>query len=159
MISGLWNRITGAIAGLQSRRRPALGEERRQVPRFICRCAVTWESGATRGEGELRELSSTGLRLRTDRAVLAGSRIRVRPLAAGGEQPLPLDMVFGTVVYSKSRKGKVEIGIELINPDRISRFAWFHQLRRERESPLPAFGARHGALHLVPSSTSARKRH
>lgn len=153
MMSELWSRITGAIAGWHKSRR--LVAERQQAPRFICCCAVVWESGPLRGEGELRELSATGLRLRTDQPVLAGRGIRVRPQGVGSEQPLPMDMVFGTVVYSRSRKGKVDIGVELVNPERMSRYAWFHQLRREGESALPSFPPRRGGLHLVRGTTTS----
>lgn len=147
MMNELWSRIAGAIAGWQRPRQAV--ESRPQAPHFICCCAVIWEAGPLRGEGELRELSATGLRLRTDQAVLAGRNIRIRPQPLGPEAPLPMDMVFGTVVYSRSRKGRVDIGVELSHPERMSRFAWFHQLRREGESPLPTLSSRRPGLHLV----------
>jgi hypothetical protein len=155
----LWNRIAGAIARLHRKRQPV--QNRRQAPRFICCCAVTWEAGAERGEGELREVSATGMRLRTDQALLAGQHIRIRPATAGAEQPLPLDVAVGTVIYSKSRRGKVEVGVELIHPERISRFAWFHQLRRDPEtvgSPLPSVLPRSGGLHIVESQPKQPRR-
>ena len=151
-MADLWKRIAGAIARLHRPREPR--QDKRQAPRFICCCAVAWEAGGYRGEGELREVSSTGLRLRTDRALLAGRHIRIVPLAAGGEPPLSLDVTLGTVVYSKSRKGKVDVGVELLHPERISRFSWFHRPRQEREgaSSLPSLTAPCARLHIVGPS-------
>jgi hypothetical protein len=151
-MSELWKKIAAAIARLQKKRVQVQGN-RRQVPRFICCRAVVWECGCLRGEGELREVSTTGMRLRTDQALLAGRTIRIRPLASGVEPSLPLDIVFGTVIYSKSRRGKVDVGVELLSPEKISRFAWFHQLRSEGErktvSPMPSILPSKAALHLV----------
>lgn len=104
--------------------------ERRRAPRFICCTKVLWEVGRESGEGLLREVSSTGLRLRSDRAFLAGKHIRVRPLAATDAAPLSTDVAIGTVVYSRRRTGGYEVGVEFINPERISRFAWIGQLVR-----------------------------
>jgi hypothetical protein len=97
------------------------------------------------------------MRLRTDQVVLAGHSIRVRPLQPGSERPLSLDVVIGTVVYSRSRHGKVDIGIELLQPEKISRFAWFHQLRGQGRRTSPARPLRllgTEKLHLVGTRLS-----
>jgi hypothetical protein len=160
-MSELWKKIAAAIARLQKKPVQAEGN-RRQVPRLICCRAVVWECGCQRGEAELREVSTTGMRLRTDQALLAGRHIRIRPLASGVEPPLPLDMVFGTVIYSKCRKGKVDVGVELSSPERLSRFAWFHQLRCEGKqkavSPMASILPSKASLHLVGKAPDGLKK-
>lgn len=140
-VKKLWSRILAVFGKLQPIRRSAALQPsgRRAAPNLICRCAVSWEAGRQRGRAELRQISPTGMRLRADQMVLAGSRIAIRPLGATTEAPSALDVVFGTVVYSRSREGKIDLGVELLHPEKISRFAWFHQLRGEaRPAAVPA---------------------
>lgn len=116
------------LSGSRPKVTPAV--ERRRAPRFICSAAVLWEVGREQGEAQLREVSATGLRLFAPRAFLAGKHIRVRPLSTSDSAPLSTDVAIGTVVYSRPRSKGFEVGVELINPERISRFAWIGQLTR-----------------------------
>ena len=102
--------------------------DRRGAARFICAVPVVWESGRIQGEAELREISSTGMKIWTSSAILAGKHIRVRPLDSLDAAPLTLDVAIGTVIYSRSRSCGFEVGVALVNPERISRFAWIGQL-------------------------------
>ncbi len=153
----LWNRISRVIARWTGR---TASRDRRSEPRLICCCEVIWESQGRRGEGQLREVSSTGLRLFTDHAVLAGRPIRVLPKPVDSVEPLPLDIAMGTVAYSKSRRGRIEIGVHLSSPERFSRYSWLHQLRREPElprlSPSPPISSRIPRLTVVGASDSRR---
>ncbi|MCA9777312.1 MAG: PilZ domain-containing protein [Candidatus Eremiobacteraeota bacterium] len=160
----LIRRISQSIRDL-TRREPAEGSiERRRSPRTICSAPIVWEVGREQGEGQLRELSGTGLKLWSDRAILAGKHIRVRPLDCDGGGALNIDMAIGTVVYSRCRgRGPTgrsfEVGVELVNPERISRFAWIGRLTRQRAvSPalpqvLPAGGS--PQLRLLSGRSSA----
>ena len=128
----LWNRISRVIARWTGR---STSGYRCSEPRLICCCEVIWESQGRRGEGQLREVSSTDLRLFTDHAVLVGRPIRVLPKPSDAVDPLPLDSALGTVAYSRSRRGRIEIGVRLTSPELFSRYSWLHQLRREPELP------------------------
>lgn len=128
----LWNRISRVIARWTGRLAPGC---RPSEPRLICCCEVIWESQGRRGEGQLREVSSTSLRLFTDHAVLVGRPIRILPKPSDAVDPLPLDIAMGTVAYSRSRRGRIEIGVRLTSPERFSRYSWLYQLRREPELP------------------------
>lgn len=123
--------------------------DRRLTPRFICSAPVLWEVGRMRGEGQLREVSSSGLRLQNNRAFLAGQHIRIRPLISGDAAPLASDVAIGTVVYSRRRRTGFEIGIELINPERISRFAWIGQLTKPTAGVSPVIQVRGSGLKLL----------
>lgn len=128
----LWNKIAQIVA--RWRGRAAHGPARVE-PRLICSCEVFWESQGLRGEGRLREVSSTGLRLYADRAVLAGRPIRVLPKPGDALDPLPLEVAQGVVLYSRSRKGRFEIGVRLGKQEKSSRHGWLHRLRRESDLP------------------------
>lgn len=151
-MSEFFKKISGALNRLRGRREAPSRGDRRRVPRFICSFAVLWEAGREQGEGVLREVSSTGLRLKTDRAILAGRNIRIRPLKQGPDSPLSLDVAIGTVVYSRKRRDSVEIGVELINPERISRFAWLSTLRQESTQPRGVPTRPSGKLRLLTRS-------
>ena len=139
----LIRRISKSLRDLTRRESPEPPAERRRAPRFICSAPVVWEVGREQGEGELRELSATGMKLWSKRAILAGKHIRIRPLDCDGGGPLTIDMAIGRVVYSRARSrastGCFEVGVELINPELISRFAWVGRLTRQgtTRSPLP----------------------
>ena len=150
-MSGFFRKISEKLRRLGGAPKPiSQALDRRRAPRFICSAAVLWEVGRESGEGVLREVSATGLRLKADRAFLAGKHIRVRPLGTGDAAPLSTDVAIGTVVYSKSRSGGFEIGVEFINPDRISRFAWIGQLTQgSKSSPLPQAHPHSGGLKLI----------
>jgi hypothetical protein len=134
-MSDLFRRISNKLRALSGQRMVRDPMERRRAPRFICSAPVHWQVGREQGEGQLREVSSTGLRIRTNKAFIAGKHIRVRPSGEAGAPPLSTDVAIGTIVYSRPRSGGFEVGIELINPDRISRFAWLGQLTREERVP------------------------
>lgn len=134
----LIKRISDTLRRLGGQRTTPVFSERRRNPRFICSTPVLWEVGRQQGEGELREVSPTGLRLYTGRAFVSGQHIRVRPLTDSEAAPLSSDVAIGTIVYSRRRRGGFEVGVELINPERMSRFAWVGQLTRPRQpSPVP----------------------
>jgi hypothetical protein len=139
----LIRRISKSLREFTGRETPEVPTERRRSTRFICSAPVVWEVGREQGEGELRELSASGMKLWTDRAILAGKHIRIRPLNCDGGGPLTVDLAIGKVVYSRARSrasaGCFEVGVELLNPDRISRFAWVGRLTRQKatKSPLP----------------------
>lgn len=143
------------LGGGKPKAQPAI--ERRRAPRFICSTPILWEVGREQGEAQLREVSTTGLRLRSTRAILAGKHIRVRPLTTSDSAPLSTDVAIGTVIYSKPRRGGYEVGIELINPERISRFAWICQLTRGAQTPgsVPEVRPKEsGGLKLLPGGAS-----
>lgn len=139
----LIRRISKSLRELTKREAPEVPAERRRSSRFICSAPVVWEAGREHGEGELRELSATGMKLWTERAIVAGKRIRIRPVDCDGGGPLTVDMAIGKVIYSRARSrasaGSFEVGVELLNPERISRFAWVGRLTRQggTRSPLP----------------------
>lgn len=135
-MSDLFRRISKTFLKMrgQKARDP---EERRGAPRFICSVPVVWEAGRHQGEAELRELSSTGMKIWTQSAILAGKHIRVRPLDSLDAAPLTLDVAIGTVVYSRSRGGGFEVGVDLVHPEKISRFAWMGQLTSTPSVPSP----------------------
>ncbi len=148
----LIRRISDTLRRLGGQRTTPLLSERRRNPRFICSTPVLWEVGRLQGEGELREVSPTGLRLYTSRAFISGQHIRVRPLTESEAAPLSSDVAIGTIIYSRRRRGGFEVGVELINPERMSRFAWVGQLTRPQQpSPVPrAFPTEpSGRLRLV----------
>ncbi len=157
-MSDFFKKISKALNRLRGRRETPVREERRRDQRFICSLAVLWEAGRQHGEGVLREVSSTGLRLRTDVPILAGRNIRVRPLKQNSE-PLSLDVAIGTVVYSRRRRDSVEIGVELINPDRISRFAWINTLRQRSGLPRAIQTSTSGKLRLVSRQPAPPEAH
>lgn len=145
----LWKTIAGAITWLRPRRPGPRGGV--EEPRFICRCPIEWESEGQRGRGELRQLSGREMRLSTDRPLLAGRPIRVRPVAVGQAPSLLLDVVNGTVLASRrDRRSGAEVTLQLHLPEKVSRFAWFRLLRRpglQRREPAPSATAR--SLRLV----------
>lgn len=151
----LFSRISKSLRSLGKREEPE-PQERRQAPRLICSTPVVWEVGRLQGEGQLRELSATGLKLWSDRAILAGKHIRVRPLLADENSSLTIDVAIGTVVYSKPRNGRFEVGVELVNPERISRFAWIGRMTRQGpgNSAVPKARAAAGLppLRLIPNA-------
>ena len=132
----LIQRISKSLRELTRRDPPEGSAERRRSPRLICSAPVVWEVGREQGEGELRELSATGMKIRSDRAILVGKHIRIRPVDCDGGGPLTIDMAIGKVVYSRARShasaGCFEVGVELLNPERISRFAWVGRLTRQK---------------------------
>lgn len=133
----LWEKLTGALTGLGKRRRTGLPE--RSPPTFICSHPIAWESGWYRGEGELREISPTCVRLRLDRSLLVGRCIEISPRYEEGDECMSLDVVCGVVMQSRRRHGRVEARVQLLYPEQISRLAWLHLLRRECEGlPAPA---------------------
>lgn len=135
-----WRKLTSVLSKW---RRSAPTDDRQSPPRFICRCEVTWQVGSRRGEGQIRELSPTGLRLRTDRAILAGSVIRIQPKVESLET-LAFDVTVGTVVYCRSRAEGMEVGVHLASPERLSRFDWLNQL--QRPGGVPRVAAPSGSL-------------
>lgn len=149
----LFNRISKSLRSLGKREEPE-SLERRQAPRVICSTPVVWESGRQQGEGQLRELSSKGLKLWSDRAILAGKHIRIRPFLADENLSLTIDVAIGTVIYSRPKNGRFEVGVELVNPERISRYAWIGRMTRSepRVSAIPQARAAAGLppLRLVP---------
>lgn len=153
----LFRRITKSLRGLGRRDDKSDTEERRSAPRIICSTPVIWEVGRQQGEGLLRELSSTGLKLLSDRAILAGKHIRLRPLDSD-ESGLVLDVAIGTVVYSRVRDGKFEVGVELVNPERISRYAWIGRMTHTEpgKSVIPEARPVHG-LRLMPGGTPLKR--
>ena len=140
-LKNIWTR-------LQNYRRrigvPSAEVERRAEPRFILSADILWEVGKARGEGELREISDTGLKLRLDRAIVAGKLIYVRPLTGmlqGG--PLRTDFAVGRVVYSRVRGRQFEVGVELLKPESLSRYHWLGRIRHREAAPIelkPAVG-------------------
>lgn len=161
----LIRRISKSLRDLTRRESPDGPAERRRAPRFICSAPVVWEVGREQGEGELRELSATGLKLWSERAILAGKHIRIRPLDCDAGGPLTIDMAIGRVVYSRPRSrasaGCFEVGVELLNPERISRFAWIGRLTRQGpvSSPLPEVLPKGGVpkLRLLDSKSELRE--
>jgi hypothetical protein len=155
----LFRRISKSLRNL-GKREESGPSERRHAPRIICSTPVIWEVGRQQGEGELREISSTGLKLWSERAILAGKHIRVRPLAPD-DSALAIDVAIGTVVYSKARGGRFEVGVELVNPERISRFAWIGRMTKTEPrrsvipEALPATGL--SCLRLLPSGPAIGK--
>lgn len=141
-MASLWNRIFRVFHRWVER---SSRDERAVEPRLICSCDVLWESQGRRGEGQLREVSPTGLRLYTDRAVLVGRPIRVFPKPDDELDPRPLEIAVGTVLYSKKRKGRMEIGVRLNFPERFRHHGWLRELRREHTPP-----------RIVPASQAAR---
>lgn len=141
-MSDFFRKISDTLFRFGSKRRAPAVTERRRSPRFICNAPVLWEVGRCQGEGQLREVSFSGLRLRTNRAFVSGQHIRIRPLTESDAAPLSCDVAIGTVVYSRSRSEGFEIGVELINPERISRFAWMGQLTKpDRSQAVPRMTA------------------
>ncbi|MFA5507525.1 MAG: PilZ domain-containing protein [Vulcanimicrobiota bacterium] len=131
----LFRRISQSIRNLTGREQTG-SSERRRTPRLICSTPVIWEVGREQGTGQLREISAGGLKLWSDRAILAGKHIRIRPGEADDGGALTVDMAIGTVVYSRARGGRFEVGVELVNPERISGCAWVGQpSRQEARSP------------------------
>jgi len=130
-MTDLFRRISNKLRQFGRRVTPSVSKERRRAHRFICSTPVLWEVGREQGEGQLREVSATGLRIFTDRAFLAGKHVRVRPLGVAESVPLSSDVAIGVVVYSRVRSSGYDVGIELLNPERISRFAWIGQLTRQ----------------------------
>ena len=132
----LIRRISKSLREFTRRDPPEAPAERRRSPRFICSAPVVWEVGREQGEGELRELSASGMKIWSNRAILVGKHIRIRPLDCDGGGPLTIDLAIGKVVYSRSRSrasaGCFEVGVELLNPERISRFAWVGRLTRQK---------------------------
>lgn len=139
----LIRRISKSLRELTRRDTPEVSTERRRSPRFICSSPVVWEVGREQGEAELRELSVSGMKIWSDRAILVGKHIRIRPLDCDGGGPLTIDIAIGKVIYSRARSrasaGCFEVGVELLNPERISRFAWVGRLTRQKaaKSPIP----------------------
>lgn len=127
-MSDLFHRLAKTLRRLSGRPEAPPQVDRRRAPRFICSKPVLWELGREQGEGELREISQTGLKLLCARPLLAGKHLRLRPVADTEATTLSLDVVIATVVYSRPKAGRYEIGLELVNPDRISRFAWIGEL-------------------------------
>lgn len=139
-MSGLFQKISQTLRRLGKKAQPVaqpMHADRRGAPRFICSVPVLWEIGRESGDGTLREVSASGLRLRTHRAFIVGKTIRVRPLQTDSKTPLSTDVAIGTVVYSRARGGSFEVGVEFINPERISRFAWMAQLVRGSRTKQP----------------------
>lgn len=128
----VWNKIAQIVARWRGRAMPG---PRRVEPRLICSCEVFWESEGLRGEGRLREVSATGLRLYTDRAVLAGRSIRVVPKPGDALDPLPREVAQGVVLYSRSKDGRFEIAVVLGGQQTNSRHGWLHRLRHESGLP------------------------
>lgn len=134
-MSGLFRKISNTLKRLGRSSSPLESPspvDRRTAPRFICSVPVLWEVGRESGDATLREVSATGMRLKLQRALLAGKNIRVRPAAADDRAPLSSDVAIGQVVYCRARSGMFEIGIEFVNPERISKYAWLKQLLREQ---------------------------
>lgn len=154
-MSGLFHKISQTLRRLGKKAQPAtqpMPADRRSAPRFICSVPVLWEVGREAGDGTLREVSASGLRLRTHRAFVVGKTIRVRPLQTDSKTPLSTDVAIGTVVYSRGRGGAFEVGVEFINPERISRFAWLAQLVRGSRTKQSVSGVSQESgqpLHLV----------
>lgn len=157
-MSELFKKLSSALGRLRGRREVPEREDRRRDQRLVCSMAVLWEAGRQHGEGVLREVSATGLRLRIDVPLLAGRNIRIRPLKQNSE-PLSLDVAIGTVVYSRRRRESVEVGVELINPDRISRFAWLNKLRNRGGQPRGIQTRTSGKLRLVSRTTIPPEAH
>lgn len=103
------------------------------------------------------------MRLRLSRALLAGKNVRVRPAATDNRAPLSTDVAIGQVVYCRARSGVFEIGIEFINPERISKYAWLKQLLREHRVPVsgthPVSEGGRGLSLVKPESDLPSKPH
>jgi PilZ domain-containing protein len=153
----LFRKITESLRGLGRRDENDDAKERRRAQRIICSTPVVWEVGRQQGEGQLRELSATGLKLWSDRAILAGKHIRVRPMPEG-EGALTIDVAIGTVVYSRAKGGRFEVGVELVNPERISRYAWIGRMAQDepRRSAIPEARPLR-ALRLIPGASSLQQ--
>lgn len=134
-MSDIFRRLSNTFRRLAKDTPESEPQERRRAPRLVCSAPVMWEVGREQGEGQLREVSATGLRIRTRRAILAGKHIRVRPRTENDSAPLSTDVAVGTVVYTRKRGSEFELGIELVNPERLSRFAWVSQLLQGARSP------------------------
>jgi PilZ domain len=158
-MSDFFRKISNALGSFRRNRAVQPPEERRRAPRFICSAPVLWEVGREQGEGRLREVSSTGLRLQTKQAFLAGKHIRVRPLTTCETAPLSTDVAIGTIVYSRFKGSGYDVGVELINPERMSRFAWIGQLTRQQDvSSIPQAVPKSGqGLTLVGGTASLEK--
>lgn len=141
-MSDLFKKISQAFSYFKREKRGTERAEKRCAPRFICSVPVLWETARQSGEGELREISATGLRLSSERAVLAGEIVRVRPRSQDGEVVPTIDVAIGSVIYSRWRAGRYEVGIELINPERLSRFAWIGRLVRGEVTLGPSLSKR-----------------
>lgn len=143
----LWHKFVRALALLQPRSAGPSGAL--EEPRFICRCPVTWESAGQRGRAELRQMTAEEMRLLTDRPLLAGCPIRVRPVLVESAPSLLLDEVQGTVLSSRRVSRGVSVVLRLQLPKQVSRFAWFRQLRRPRGGVRPSRSPRQVGLRLV----------
>ncbi len=144
----LWQKIAGALA--RFRPRPLFARSEPEELRFICRCPVTWESGGQRGRAELRQLSGQEMRLYIDRPLLSGRSVRVRPVKVGSAPSLLLDEVQATVLSSRRcRRGGNSVVLRLNLPEKVSRFAWFRQLRRTRRAWTASPPRPDGGLRLV----------
>ena len=134
----LWQKLASLVLWWRGAKPKSTG-----TPSFICRCEIVWEAMGRRGQGQIRELSSTSLRLRTDRPILAGSSIRIQPKVETLDS-LAFDVAWGTVVYCRSRADGMEVGVRLVTPEQISRFGWLHQL--QHPSGVPRVGPSTGSL-------------
>lgn len=139
-MSGLFRRISRTLKwlgrGSQVPVEISAPPQTRSVTRFVCSVPVLWEAGRETGDAVLREVSATGMRLRLNRVLLVGKNLRVRPAPTDKSTPLSSDVAIGSVVYCRALGGGFEVGIELINPERISRYAWIGQLLRQRKGPV-----------------------
>lgn len=147
-MSGLWKSIAGVVARWRHRFWPRSGG---QPPlALICCWPVGWESEGAVGHGEVRHVDRTSLRLYTQRPLLVGRRIVVRSRVSVGAD-LGCDTVQGRVAYSRSRAGRVEVGVELCWPDQLRAFILLQRFGGEPPRPRVARSAR-------PSPRSRRLR-
>lgn len=89
--------------------------------RFICGLPIVWDLGSARGDGVLKEVSSKTLRFKTSRPMEVGKFIRVFP-------PNTSERAIGTVRRSRSLRGEVEITVELVSSELLSRIAFLNQI-------------------------------
>ncbi len=161
-------RILNNLSRFFDRLRGSRDQVQRAPMSVFCSIDVSWKAGPHDGRGEVREFRGETLRMKTDRPLLTGQVIRVEPRDGPSLEGTYLHVAVGTVLYSRKRRGGVEVGGRLLNPERFAHLggsAWtkVEQPCRRRNSgsrgqarPKPVLRLVDSEAHLRRSSSSQK---